>query len=80
MRHHGKEGSLHTKIGYNWRMSEINAILGIYQLRRLDEFLVKRNHVANRYAQELNDLKNLTLISVPSNIRHSFWKYPTLYA
>ena len=78
VRHHGKEGSLHTKIGYNWRMSEINAILGIYQLRRLDEFLVKRNHVANRYAQELNDLKNLTLISVPSNIRHSFWKYPIL--
>ena len=42
MRHHGKEGSLHTKIGYNWRMSDIHAILGIYQLNRLDEFVEKR--------------------------------------
>jgi len=78
LRHHGKEGALHTKIGYNWRMSELNAILGIYQLHRLDEFIEKRNYVAKRYVEELSDLKNLTLIPVPTNIRHSFWKYPVI--
>jgi perosamine synthetase len=78
LRHHGKEGSVHTKIGYNWRMSEINAILGIYQLHRLDEFIKKRNYVAKRYVDELSNLENLTLIDVPANTRHSFWKYPVI--
>jgi perosamine synthetase len=78
VRHHGKEGGEHTKIGYNWRMSEINAILGVYQLNRLDEFVEKRNKIATRYAEELNGMNDLSLISVPSNIVHSFWKYPVL--
>ena len=78
VRHHGKEGSEHTKIGYNWRMSEINAILGVYQLNRLDEFVEKRNKIATRYVEELNNMNDLSLISVPSDIVHSFWKYPVL--
>ena len=78
VRHHGKEGREHTKIGYNWRMSEINAILGVYQLNRLDEFVEKRNKIATRYVEELNNMNDLSLISVPSDIVHSFWKYPVL--
>ena len=78
LRHHGKEGNEHTKIGYNWRMSEINAILGVYQLNRLDEFVEKRNKIAQRYVDELSEMEGLSLISVPSNSVHSFWKYPVL--
>ena len=59
-------------------MSEIHAILGIYQLNRLDEFVEKRNKVAARYAEELKNMNDLSLISVPPNIRHSYWKYPML--
>jgi len=78
IRSHGKEGNLHTKIGHNWRMSEINAILGIYQLHRLDEFVSKRNQVAIRYMDELSQIKKITLIPVATNIKHSYWKYPIL--
>ena len=78
LRHHGREDSVYRKIGYNWRMSEINAILGVYQLKRLDEFIEKRNYVAKRYVDELSNLESLTLIHVPSNTRHSFWKHPVI--
>jgi len=78
VRHHGIEGTLHTRIGYNWRMSELNAILGIYQLKRLDGFINKRNQIAKKYAEELKNIQNINLISVPSNIVHSYWKYPIL--
>jgi dTDP-4-amino-4,6-dideoxygalactose transaminase len=78
VRHHGKEGNEHTKIGYNWRMSEINAILGVYQLNRLDEFVRARNRIASRYVEELDSMKELSLIPVPENAIHSFWKYPVL--
>ena len=78
VRHHAREENEYRQIGYNWRMSEIHAILGIYQLNRLDEFVEKRNKVAARYAEELKNMNDLSLISVPPNIRHSYWKYPML--
>ena len=78
LRHHGKEGDAHTRLGYNWRMSEIHAILGIYQLKRLDEHIAIRNQIAKKYAEGLENVDGISLISVPSNIVHSYWKYPII--
>jgi perosamine synthetase len=78
LRHHGREGNLHVRLGYNWRMSEVNAILGIYQLRRLEEFIKRRNEVAQKYTDALMKIKDILPIPVPSNIRHSYYKYPVL--
>ena len=80
MRHHGvgnAKGEL-VRLGYNWRMSEVNAILGIYQLRRLEEFLKKRNHIAKMYASLLKKVERTNVVSVPSNFRHSYYKYPVI--
>ncbi len=80
MRHHGigkAKGEL-VRLGYNWRMSEVNAIMGIYQLRRLEEFLKKRNHIAEIYISYLKDIAGVTLISVPPNFRHSYYKFPAI--
>ncbi|HNR63720.1 MAG TPA: DegT/DnrJ/EryC1/StrS family aminotransferase [Thermotogota bacterium] len=40
----------HVRLGYNFRMDELNAALGIEQVKKLDHFIVKRNAVAERYA------------------------------
>lgn len=51
-RDQGKAGFLtnfHTRLGYNWRMSEPSAIIGLSQLARLDEFIAARNHIASIY-------------------------------
>ncbi|NQT30408.1 MAG: DegT/DnrJ/EryC1/StrS family aminotransferase [Candidatus Saganbacteria bacterium] len=78
LRHHGREGVLHTRLGYNWRMSDINAVLGIYQLKRLEEFVKERNRIAKRYNQGLEAIKAVEPFSVPPNIRHCYYKYPVL--
>lgn len=78
LRHHGREGDVHTRVGYNWRMSEINAILGIYQLKRLEEYIERRNEVAKKYSIGIKRIDGVTPISVPPNIRHSYYKYPVL--
>jgi perosamine synthetase len=80
LRHHGREGDLHVRLGYNWRMSEINAIVGIYQLRRLEENIDCRNEIAEKYTDGLKKISNISPISVPSNIGHSYYKYPVLLA
>ena len=46
LRDQGKEGfhsSTIVELGYNWRMPEISAALGITQLKRLPEIIEKRN-------------------------------------
>ena len=41
--------NLHTHLGYNWRLSELHAIVGLAQLKRLDEFVAARRRVARLY-------------------------------
>jgi len=43
------------KLGYNYRMTEIQAALGISQMNRLDKFVVRRHEIAKRYDILLND-------------------------
>jgi len=43
-------------LGYNYRMTEIQAALGLSQMDRLDEFVVKRNELSQRYENTLADL------------------------
>ena len=43
-------------LGYNYRMSDIHASLGISQVRRLKKFINKRNEIAALYKRELSNL------------------------
>ena len=43
-------------IGFNYRMNDIQAGLGISQLKRLDEFIQKRHQIVNFYNSELSNL------------------------
>jgi len=41
-------------LGYNYRLTEIQAALGLSQLRRLDSFVAKRREIASLYQERLN--------------------------
>jgi len=43
-------------LGFNYRMTELQAALGIAQLKRLDEFILKRHSLRSRYDKMLSDL------------------------
>ena len=42
-------------LGFNYRMSDIHAALGVSQIERLDEYVAKRNQLAQRYSKLLNN-------------------------
>ncbi len=65
------------ELGSNWRMPEASAIIGLTQLKTLDEGTVLRNSVAERY-KELEGLPHIKLIKVPGNMRHGYFKYPVI--
>ncbi len=56
-------------LGYNYRMDDIRASLGITQLTKLEEDLVKRNNVRHLYEHHLNGIENVT---IPFE-RHSYF-------
>ena len=43
-------------LGYNYRMTELQASLGLSQLAKLDSFILRRNELADRYRELLGDL------------------------
>jgi perosamine synthetase len=78
VRHHGQKNGLMTKLGYNWRMPTLSAILGTSQLKRLDSFIQRRNEIAAKYREAFQNIEEIELIKVPTNIIHGYWKYPIL--
>lgn len=66
----------HSRLGYNYRMSELNAAVGVVQLKRLDEILKKRNHVADLYKEALMPIEEIgTLDIAPTTTRMSWFVY-----
>ncbi len=58
---------VHERLGYNYRLSEIAAALGISQMDRLDETLERRRRVAAMYMRRLMDWEDLVLPTVESH-------------
>ncbi len=66
----------HSRLGYNYRMDEMSAALGITQLGRIEELLAKRERVAGWYNQRLADVKGVqTPYLAPSTTRMSWFVY-----
>ena len=53
---HGPWYYQQIELGYNYRMTDIQAALGLTQLRKIEKFLKRRRCLAERYNKELNDL------------------------
>ena len=51
----------HERLGYNYRLSELNAALGVSQMHRLDAMLAARRRVAGFYMRRLMDWDDLVL-------------------
>jgi len=65
----------HARLGYNYRLSDINCVLGIEQLKRFDSFIAKRNQVAHWYQDILADDSRLVLPSEPDGCEISWFVY-----
>jgi perosamine synthetase len=54
----------HARLGYNYRMSDINAAIGIVQMQRLEEIVEARQRVAHSYVQLLMDEPHIILPTI----------------
>jgi perosamine synthetase len=65
----------YDEIGYNYRMTDLQAALGLAQLQRLDDFIARRRYFAKRYAEQLSSLPWLLHPFEPEECRHNFQSY-----
>ncbi|MBI2857830.1 MAG: DegT/DnrJ/EryC1/StrS family aminotransferase [Chloroflexi bacterium] len=65
----------HTRLGYNYRLSEINCALGIAQLERFEDMMRARSRVARLYDERLRDLKGVTVPRVAPGVKMSYFVY-----
>jgi perosamine synthetase len=66
----------HSYLGYNYRLNELNAALGVVQMSRLEQLLSDRGRVAGWYNQRLKDVDGIELPQVaPTTDRVSWFVY-----
>ena len=72
---HGEsERYLYTQLGYNYRMTDIAAAIGIVQLKKLDKFNLRRRRNAEYYAANLT-AKGIVRPKVADNVQHVYNQY-----
>ncbi len=65
----------HERLGYNYRMDEMSAALGLSQLKRIETFIEKRQGVAEMYGQRLARYGGIVLPRVKPHVRMSWFVY-----
>ena len=71
----GDEWLAHERLGYNYRMSDINCALGIAQLARINEILEKRERVALMYNERLKDIDEVAIPYVCPDVKIGWFVY-----
>jgi dTDP-4-amino-4,6-dideoxygalactose transaminase len=67
-----------AELGWKYNMMDIQAALGIHQLRRLEGFIQRRTHFAAMYREGFVGLEAITLPPVREDIRHAWHLFPIL--
>jgi len=75
LRNHGRDPHEWTykRLGYNYRLDEMSAALGLAQTRRMDELLQRRANVAARYLAQLDGVEGITPLGAPRDGMTMSW-------
>lgn len=63
----------HDRIGYNYRLPNLNAALGCAQMEQLPYFINKKRELAKKYEQVFSDIQGVSFFTEPVNSRSNYW-------
>ncbi len=79
LRSHGQTGPyVHTLLGFNYRMTEISAVLGIHQLKQLPGFVQRRRENAGFLSKNLKEVQGIVTPHEEPAVEHSYSQYSIL--
>lgn len=65
----------HDEIGYNYRMTNLQAALGLAQLEQIEQFITVKEDNYNLYRKMIKEIKGLKIINFRDDIRPNYWFY-----
>ncbi|MEA2274444.1 MAG: perosamine synthetase [Solirubrobacteraceae bacterium] len=82
LRDHGRQPGdkmfWNTEVAFKYRMSSMQAALGLAQLERLEELMERKRQIFGWYKEELDDIVGLTLNPEPPGAKNSYWMITVL--
>ena len=63
----------HDEIGYNFRLTNIQAAIGVAQMEQLDAIIQKKKEIHNTYLREINKIDGLNIAPTPAYARNNYW-------
>jgi len=69
---------VHNEIGFNYRLSNILAAMGLAQMEQIDQFITSKQETARRYQEGLSDLDQVTLMPTQPGAAPTYWLYTIL--
>ena len=67
---------VHDEIGYNYRLTNVQAAIGVAQLEQLSQFINKKRKIYTAYKQEINRIHGLRIAEVPDYAENNHWMIP----
>lgn len=75
---HSEKRFIHNEVGYNYRMTNLQAAIGAGEILHIEERIAKKQWMANEYAKQLSDLPGLRLPITKPNVKNVYWMYAVL--
>ncbi len=84
LRDHGREPGekmfWNTEVAYKYKISSMQAALGLAQLERIDELLERKRRIFGWYQAELGDIRGITLNYEPPNTKNTYWMVTVVFS
>jgi perosamine synthetase len=81
LRDHGMDPNRrywHTEIGYNYRLTNLQAAIGVAQLEKIEQFIERKLDIADSYRSNLSEIKYVTCPAQRDGIRNIYWLFSIL--
>jgi perosamine synthetase len=69
---------IHNEIGYNYRLSNIQAAMGVAQMEQIEGFIAKKQTIARSYETSFCDLEGISLMPTHPHTEPTYWLYTIL--
>ncbi len=64
---------IHNEVGYNYRLSNLQAALGVAQLEQIDEILKRKKNIFLKYINEVEKINGLSIAPAPNYAKNNHW-------
>ncbi len=64
---------IHNEVGYNYRLTNLHAAIGVSQISRLQDFLKRKKDIYKKYVEELNKIDGLEMALLPKYSNNNHW-------